>query len=260
MRQLLYSYLLTCSKQALVYIFVLPISHQWNPENSGSGEVTSYSVCDVEADPPNTNWLRSDIIRVDKAKRLNVSIMFNIRNCSSFESAPKNCREGFDLYAFQTDQDYQSQNEWPEPGRNWTFQKIGTYRSVQKSDSERDQNYSAGSLSVLVRGKHVFIAFLDNGACIHLHSLVVSYNVCPEKTLDTNLVTLPRTVALANASLVQKVKGSCLKDSVPTSEDLYGFCPSSGEWKSGIKHHGKCRCNAGFTKVGARCKGKFSHN
>ena len=97
------------------------------------------------------------------------------------------------------------------------------------------------TISVLAKEKHVILAFHNYGACITLFSVKVTYNVCPEETLRSSLVSLPRTVAPANDSEPTRVEGNCVKDTVHVSGSLYALCDSNGEWNTnGLE--GRCIC------------------
>ena len=110
------------------------------------------------------------------------------------------------------------------------------------------------TISILVTGKYVILAFHNNGSCSTLFSVKVTYNVCPEETLGSSLMTLPRTVAPANDSQPIRVEGNCIKDAVQVSGSLFAHCESNGEWNTtGLK--GKCICKEDMENNGGICQG-----
>ena len=110
------------------------------------------------------------------------------------------------------------------------------------------------TISVLVKEKHVILAFHNYGACSTLFSVKLTYNVCPDETLRNSLVSLPRTVAPANDSEPFRVEGNCDKDTVQVSGRLYFHCGSNAEWSTtGLE--GRCICKEGMQNNDGICKG-----
>lgn len=90
-----------------------------------------------------------------------------------------------------------------------------------------------------------------------VNSIVVTYNVCPGKTLPESLVFLPQTIAPVNESKIVKVMGKCTANSEPTTPELGANCGSSGEWVRGDDSTGECLCIAGWEKVASECQGMY---
>ena len=140
----------------------------------------------------------------------------------------------FDLYVHQSDQSIADQGLYPDPLSNSVaYKRIAEINQTDKTTSE--------TISVLVKEKHVILAFHNYGACSFLFSVKVTYNVCPDETLRSSLMSLPRTVAPANDSEPTRVEGNCYKGTVQVSGSLYVHCESNGEWNAtGIE--GRCIC------------------
>jgi len=106
-----------------------------------------------------------------------------------------------------------------------------------------------------VKGKYVFLAFHNYGACCTLFSVKVTYNVCPGQTLNEPLVSLSRTVAPENDSMSIPMQGHCMDDSVQVPGSLYVYCESTGEWNTS-QLNGRCICKENMQNVGGKCQGK----
>ena len=141
----------------------------------------------------------------------------------------------FDLYMHQSDQFIADQGLYPDPLSNSV-----AYQRIAEINQTTDKRTSE-TINVLVKEKHVILAFHNYGACSTLYSVKVTYNVCPYETLSNSLVSLPRTVAPANVSAPIRVEGNCDKDTVQVPGSLYVHCESNGEWNTtGLE--GRCIC------------------
>ena len=216
------------------------------------GTPTRYSACDVDlkqSDPQPNNWLLSDQIVVGEANRIDITVQYNIRSCSTF---PNNgghyCVNVFDLYVHQSDQFIKDSTLYPDPLSNSV-----AYERIAEIKQTTDKKASE-TISVLVKEKHVILAFHNYGACCTLFSVKVTYNVCPDDTLSNSLVSLPRTVAPANDSEPTRVEGNCDEDTVQVSGRLYVHCESNGEWNT-TELEGRCICKEDMQNNDGICKG-----
>ena len=215
-----------------------------------------YRACDstslTQSDPQPNNWLiRTVQITVNEASRIDITVEYRITGCSRL---PKNggyyCDEKFGVYVNQSNQMLADPSHHPDPLSNPT-----AYENVAEI-SQPINSQTSVTISSLVKGKYVILAFHNSGACTFLYSVRVSYNVCPDETHKDSLVTLPRTVAPANDSVSTPVEGNCEKDTVPTQGSLLAHCKSNGEWDtSGFQ--GKCICKEDMQNVGGKCQGMF---
>ena len=206
-----------------------------------------YIVCRVDltqSDPQPDSWLISDQIDVSKANRIDITVEYRIKGCSTF---PNNggyyCDDKLGLYVHQSDQ-----FSYPDPLNN---------KAVYENLTEIRQPTNSTTfvtINSLVKGKHVLLAFHNSGACTTLYSVKVTYNVCPEETLSDSLVSLPTTVAPGNDSESIRVQGNCNKDAVHLAGSLYVRCQSNGEWNiNGLE--GRCICKEDTQNVGGKCGG-----
>ena len=213
---------------------------------------TRYSACTpglTQSDPQPNNWLINDQFAVAEANRIDVTVEYNIRGCSTFPNNGGNyCDDKFGLYVNQSDQFILEVARYPDPVNNVeAYEKVAEIRQPVNSRTLVTKNS-------LVKRRHAILAFHNSGACTVLYSVKVTYNVCPDETLSNSLVTLPRTVAPANDSESITVKGSCEKDTVHVQGGLDVNCQSSGEWDTrGLK--GRCICKEDMQNVGGKCQG-----
>ena len=148
----------------------------------------------------------------------------------------------------QSDQFIADTDLYPDPLSNST-----AYEKVAEINQTTDI-ITSETKSILVKGNYVILAFHNYGACSILLSVKVTYNVCPDETLSSSLVSLQRTVAPANDSATIRVEGNCTKDAVQVSGSLFVHCESNGEWSTtGLA--GKCICTEDMENNGGTCKG-----
>ena len=198
-----------------------------------------YRACYVylkQSDPQPNYWLLSDQITVSEANRIDITVKYRITSCSNFR--PNNgghyCLNVLDVYVHQSNQSIADMALYPDPLSNSVaYKRIAQINQTDKTASE--------TISLLVKEKHVMLAFHNYGACSTLFSVKVTYNVCPDETLRSSLVSLPRTVAPANDSEPTRVEGNCDKGTVQVPGSLQVHCESNGEWNAtGIE--GRCIC------------------
>ena len=151
----------------------------------------------------------------------------------------------FDLYMSQSNQTA----SYPDPLTNKTaYEKVTKLRYI--SDDR-----TLETINIRVKGKYVFLAFHNYGACCTLFSVKVAYNFCPGQTLNEHLVSLPRTVAPANDSMSIPIQGHCTNDSVKVPGSLHVYCESTGGWNMS-QLNGRCICKENMQNVGVKCQGK----
>ena len=229
--------------------FFISLLLQWNQKT----QPTRYGACDIfqQSDSKPSNWLISRQIAVTEANRIDVTVDYFIRSCSDFSNngAPY-CVNVFDLYVNQSDQFIGDQSLYPDPLSNpMAYEKVAEIK--QATDVRTFE-----TISIRVKAKHAILAFHNYGACSTLFSVNVTYNVCPDESLSSSLMSLPRTVAPANDSQPVRVKANCDKDAVQVSGSLYVHCKSDGEWNTtGLE--GRCICKEDMQNNEGICKGAF---
>ena len=112
--------------------------------------------------------------------------------------------------------------------------------------------------SVITTTRGIYLAFLDQGACITLRKVVISYRYCPE--IGSTLVAFPRTVAPANDSNLTEEEGNCTDVNSVNKVKLVSVCLSNGEWN--ITDDFACLCKAVYELVNGtiaslECRGKL---
>ena len=100
-------------------------------------------------------------------------------------------------------------------------------------------------VKIVTKKGGVYLAFLDQGACLSLTSVIVSYNYCSE--IDRVLVRFSRAAAPVNDSSLEEQTGRCTDINSVNKVKLSGVCLSNGEWN--ITDVIKCLCKPGHELV-----------
>ena len=236
------------SKFDLCYTLFIYLSFQW----TRSPNPTRYQVCDVSLPPSNTqpdDWLISDQVSIRDANRIDITVDYFIRSCSNFpNNGGSYCVDAFGLYVNQSDQFIVDGVYYPDPRIDSAYERVTEIK--QAIDSRNSE-----TINFLPKGKYIILAFRNYGACGTLFSVKVTYNVCPDETLNNRLVSLPRTVAPVNESSFIQVEGNCTKDAVEVPGSLFAHCESNGEWNTtGLQ--GRCICKEDMQNNGGICEGR----
>uniref|UniRef100_A0A8B9TL66 Ephrin type-A receptor 3 n=1 Tax=Anas platyrhynchos TaxID=8839 RepID=A0A8B9TL66_ANAPL len=196
-------------------------SHGWE-EISGVDEhytpIRTYQVCNV-MDHSQNNWLRTNWIPRNSAQKIYVELKFTLRDCNSIPLVLGTCKETFNLYYMESDDDHSVKF------REHQFTKIDTI-AADESFTQMDLGDRILKLNTEVREvgpvsrKGFYLAFQD---------------------VDT--------VPMDSQSLVE-VRGSCVNHS-KEEEPPKMYCSTEGEWLVPI---GKCLCNAGYEERGFACQ------
>ena len=214
-----------------------------------------YKACDFDlkqSDPKPNYWLLSDQIALRGANRIAVAFKYLITSCSQLpNSGGHYCKNAFDLYLHQSNQSITDSDLYPDPLTN-----AAAYKKTAEIKQATDK-ITSETISVLVKEKHLFLAFHNYGACSTLFSVNVTYNVCPDGALRSSLVSLPRTVAPANDSEPIRVEGNCDKDTVQVNGSLFVHCESNGEWNATVLE-GRCVCKEDMQNDDRMCKGNVA--
>ncbi|XP_073093623.1 ephrin type-A receptor 5 isoform X5 [Manis javanica] len=209
--------------------------------------IHTYQVCKVMEQNQN-NWLLTSWISNEGASRIFIELKFTLRDCNSLPGGLGTCKETFNMYYFESDQ---------EDGRNIKenqYIKIDTI-AADESFTELDLGDRVMKLNTEVRDvgplskKGFYLAFQDVGACIALVSVRVYYKKCP--SVVRHLAVFPDTITGADSSQLLEVSGSCVNHSV-TDEPPKMHCSAEGEWLVPI---GKCMCEAGYEEKNGTCQG-----
>ncbi|CAH3018214.1 unnamed protein product [Porites evermanni] len=165
----------------------------------------------------------------------------------------QNCVEHFDVYTYQATK-YSNKSDF-DPG-NGKYDKLSTVKLPSNLSSVSVIPWSTVQLSLFIKEgtSEVFLAIHDQGACLKINSVLVTYSVCPKRTLPDSLVVLPETMAPTNESETVKVVGECTDHSESTSLELEAICRSNGDWLRAENGTGVCLCKLGWEKVAAQCQ------
>ncbi|KAM5284940.1 ephrin type-A receptor 5 isoform 12-T12 [Hipposideros larvatus] len=208
--------------------------------------IHTYQVCKVMEQNQN-NWLLTSWISNEGASRIFIELKFTLRDCNSLPGGLGTCKETFNMYYFESDD---------ENGRNTKenqYIKIDTI-AADESFTELDLGDRVMKLNTEVRDvgplskKGFYLAFQDLGACIALVSVRVYYKKCP--SVVRHLAVFPDTITGADSSQLLEVSGTCVNHSV-TDEPPKMHCSAEGEWLVPI---GKCMCKAGYEEKNGTCQ------
>ncbi|KAM6075681.1 ephrin type-A receptor 5 isoform 8-T8 [Chlamydotis macqueenii] len=208
--------------------------------------IHTYQVCKVMEQNQN-NWLLTSWISNEGASRIFIELKFTLRDCNSLPGGLGTCKETFNMYYFESDD---------EGGRNIKenqYIKIDTI-AADESFTELDLGDRVMKLNTEVRDvgpltkKGFYLAFQDVGACIALVSVRVYYKKCP--LVIRNLAHFPDTITGADSSQLLEVSGVCVNHS-ETDEAPKMHCSAEGEWLVPI---GKCLCKAGYEEKNNTCQ------
>nr|XP_046265267.1 ephrin type-A receptor 4-like isoform X3 [Scatophagus argus] len=208
--------------------------------------IRTYQVCNV-LEPNQNNWLRTDWIPRSGAQRVYVEVKFTLRDCNSLPGVTGTCKETFNLYYHESNEDRESYI------KESSFMKVDTvaadesFTQVDVGDRIMKLNTEVRDVRVTTR-KGFYLAFQDVGACIALVSVRVFYKTCPLTV--RNLATFPDTVTGADTSSLVEVRGSCVNQSEEREEPKM-YCGADGEWLVPI---GGCLCNPGYQEKSGTCK------
>ncbi|XP_053116085.1 ephrin type-A receptor 5 isoform X5 [Hemicordylus capensis] len=209
--------------------------------------IHTYQVCRVMEQSQN-NWLFTSWISNRGASRIFIELKFTLRDCNSLPGGLGTCKETFNMYYFESDD---------EDGRSVKenqYIKIDTI-AADESFTELDLGDRVMKLNTEVRDvgpltkTGFYLAFQDVGACIALVSVRVYYKKCP--VVVRNLAVFPDTITGADSSQLLEVLGLCVNHSV-TDEPPRMHCSAEGEWLVPI---GKCMCKAGYEENNNTCQG-----
>ncbi|KAL4658580.1 ephrin type-A receptor 8 [Arapaima gigas] len=223
-------------------------SHGWDAINEMDeyfSPIHTYQVCNVMS-PSQNNWLRTNWIQRDGARRIYIEVKFTLRDCNSMPGVLGTCKETFNLYYYEIDRDIGT-NIWENQ-----FSKIDTI-AADESFTSVDLGVRRLKLNTEVRGvgpitkRGFYLAFQDIGACIAIVSVRVYYKKC--SAMARNLAMFTDVVTGADSSSLVEVRGQCV-DHAEERDTPKMYCSAEGEWLVPI---GRCVCSAGFEEHRDAC-------
>ncbi|XP_060690847.1 ephrin type-A receptor 4a isoform X2 [Hemiscyllium ocellatum] len=208
--------------------------------------IRTYQVCNVMEANQN-NWLRTDWVPREGAQRVYIEIKFTLRDCNSLPGVMGTCKETFNLFYFESNND----NEWYISENRYikidTIAADESFTQVDIGDRVMKLNTEVRDVGPLTK-KGFYLAFQDVGACIALVSVRVFYKKCPLTV--HNLAQFPDTITGADTSSLVEVRGSCVNNSEEKDEPKM-YCGADGEWLVPI---GNCLCNTGYEEQNGECQ------
>uniref|UniRef100_H2YZE5 receptor protein-tyrosine kinase n=1 Tax=Ciona savignyi TaxID=51511 RepID=H2YZE5_CIOSA len=192
------------------------------------------------------NWLRSPFMKLIGRSRIYIELNFSMRECHDLEDTI--CRETFKIYYAIANNG--SRN--PNLDEN-TFTTIDT---VAAEDHFHPRKKGVVTVvmpaSVDISSTGIYIALMDEGACMALISLRVYSIVCPSVT--DSLAVFPETLTGQLDTSLVKVSGECVEHSrlaVPhrSLHPPVFHCTSDGKWNV---QTGTCYCEAGYEPDGLK--------
>uniref|UniRef100_A0A4W5P6J4 receptor protein-tyrosine kinase n=1 Tax=Hucho hucho TaxID=62062 RepID=A0A4W5P6J4_9TELE len=208
--------------------------------------IRTYQVCNV-MEPNQNNWLRTDWIPRGGAQRVYIEIKFTLRDCNSLPGVMGTCKETFNLYYYESNNDKERYIRENQFGKIDTVAADESFTQVDIGDRIMKLNTEVRDVGALTR-KGFYLAFQDVGACIALVSVRVFYKKCPLAV--RNLAQFPDTTTGADTSSLVEVRGSCVHNSEERDVPKM-YCGADGEWLVPI---GNCLCNPGFEERNAKCQ------
>ncbi|TRY98857.1 hypothetical protein DNTS_007803, partial [Danionella cerebrum] len=221
---------------------------QWDAINEMDeyfSPIHTYQVCNVMS-PSQNNWLRTNWIPRDGARRVYIEVKFTLRDCNSMPGVLGTCKETFNIYYYESDRDVGT-NVWESQ-----FSKIDTI-AADESFTNVDLGVRRLKLNTEIRGlgplgkRGFYLAFQDIGACIAIVSVRVYYKRCTG--MARNLAIFTDVVTGADSSSLVEVRGQCV-DHAEERDTPKMYCSAEGEWLVPI---GRCICSAGFEEHRDNC-------
>uniref|UniRef100_A0A8B9FFS6 receptor protein-tyrosine kinase n=1 Tax=Amazona collaria TaxID=241587 RepID=A0A8B9FFS6_9PSIT len=235
-----------CSRTpGMMYSLSVPQWDSINEMDEFFSPIHTYQVCNVMT-PNQNNWLRTNWVQRDGARRVYAEIKFTLRDCNSMPGVLGTCKETFNLYYLESDRDLGTST------RESQFMKIDTI-AADESFTNVDLGVRRLKLNTEVRGvgplskRGFYLAFQDIGACIAIVSVRVYYKKCPATV--RNLASFSEAVTGADSSSLVEVRGECVGHSEERDTPKM-YCSAEGEWLVPI---GKCVCSAGYEEQRDSC-------
>lgn len=210
-------------------------------------------MCDLpETATKNTNsWLISNFIDLQGAISVTVNVDFTARQCD-FQSLPF-CKQSFNLHYYPTDNMLASgvQKATILAGQ---FTLAGQIKAQHVWSPGQARIYNNATVQFSVQRKGLYLGFQDNGGCIALGKVRVSYNYCPAQTFGG--VSYDRTSSPPTGG-ARRVYGQCgvNSESLHNASSLYMECLSNGSWGR-PRYDMTCLCKPGYQATSQGCQGR----
>ena len=187
---------------------------------------------------------------------LNVELKYKLLGCPPTWGPV--CNYNLSIYVLHVEKELVGVDLDPLRSNKVTYQKVETIVPTVLPGAEKVKEYDYNRKIITKKGG-VYLAFLDQGACVSLSSVIVSYKYCSEEQVGV-LVRFSRTAAPVNDSHLEEQTGRCTDVNSINKVKLSGVCLSRGEWN--ITDGVKCLCKPGYQLVNGseenvlECSGK----
>uniref|UniRef100_A0A3B4CLF6 receptor protein-tyrosine kinase n=1 Tax=Pygocentrus nattereri TaxID=42514 RepID=A0A3B4CLF6_PYGNA len=224
---------------------------EWE-EMSGLDEegnsVRTFQACPMDGSV--SHWLRTRLIPRRSASVVYVEIRFTVMECSYLHTNTRTCKETFNLYYYQSDEDMATSTHpaWMEN----PYTKVDTVAAdfLLRRGGERKSNVKTLRVGPISK-RGFYLAFQAQGVCMALLSVKVYFKKCP--ALTHTFSSFPETVP---HSLVQQANGVCVPNSAPSGlvpRPPTMLCGEDGQWVGPPST--SCVCKAGYEPVDTdRCR------
>ena len=168
---------------------------------------------------------------------LNIKLKYNLRRCPP--TASSFCKHKWSIYVLQVEKEVVGVDLNPLTANELTYEEVETIAPTVLPAAGKVEQYDY-DVKIITKKGGVYLAFLDQGACVSLSRVIVSYKYCSQ--IDRVLVRFSRTVAPVNDSYLKEQTGRCTDVNSINKVKLSGVCLSNGEWN--ITDGIKCLCKA----------------
>ena len=175
---------------------------------------------------------------------LNIKLKYNLRRCPPPPEAKSFCKHKWSIYVLHMEKEVFGVDLNPVTANEVTYQKVTTIEPTVLPAHGETESYDY-DVKIITKKRGVYLAFLDQGACVSISGIIVSYNYCFK--IDSVLVSFSRTPAPVNDSYLVEQIGRCTDANSINKTRLSGFCLSNGEWN--VTYGMKCLCKPGHELV-----------
>ena len=173
---------------------------------------------------------------------LNIKLKYRLRRCPPIASSF--CKHKWGIYVLHVEREAVGVDLNPVTASELTYEEVETIEPTVLPAPGETEPYDY-DVKIITKKGGVYLAFLDQGACLSLSSIIVSYNYCSE--IGSILVRFSRTPAPVNDSYLVEQTGRCADVNSINKVKLSGVCLSNGEWN--ITDGIKCLCKPGHELV-----------
>ena len=172
---------------------------------------------------------------------LNVELKYNLLGCP----ASSVCNHKLSIYVLHVEKELVGVDLDPLKAKV-KYEKVETIVPTVLPAPKELKEYDYDG-KIMTKKGGVYLAFLDQGACVSLSSVIVSYDYC--SNISRILVRFSRAAAPVNDSYLEEQTGRCTDVNSVNKVKLSGVCLSNGEWN--ITDGIKCLCKPGYELVNA---------